>query len=164
MPLGKGLVNLLLVTILLNKLLVRSFGFVDHSLDRSLVEALWEKRRQNINTADLPINRANMPTILTAAGTVLPPVPTRTWADTPTTPNLNLPLVPYCHRTVNLTMIAPISLRPTDQPIDRTKCLTDCHHLPLAPYCRKPIRIRYAYGRTQRWHRTAKDLALTSYC
>ena len=89
-----------------------------------------------------PINYANMPAILTAAGTVLPPVPTRTWADTPTTPNLNLPLAPYCHRTVNLTMIAPISLRPTDQPIDQTKCLTDCHHLPLAPYYQELIRLR----------------------
>ena len=40
MPLGKGLVNLLLVTILLDQLLVKSFGFIGHSLDRSPVEAL----------------------------------------------------------------------------------------------------------------------------
>ena len=27
----------------------------------------------------------------------------------------------------------------------------------MAPYCRKPTRIRHAFRRTQRWHRTAKD-------
>ena len=95
--LGKSLINQPLVQCLLDHLLGRSFSFVSQSLVRSFS---GEKAIEYYPTLApyCPPNLISLVLICirTAAGTVLPPIPIRTWADTPTALNPNPTLASYC--------------------------------------------------------------------
>ena len=96
--LRKSLINQPLAQCLLDHLLRRSFSFVSQSLVRSFS---GEKVIEYYPTLApyCPPNLISLVLICiqTAAGTVLPPIPIRTWADTPTAPNPNQLPALYCH-------------------------------------------------------------------
>ena len=96
--LKKSLINQPLVQYLLNYLLKRSFSFISQSLVKSFSR---EKAIEYYPTLTLycPPNLISLMLIYiqTATGTVLPPILTKTWADTPIAPNPNQSPTPYYH-------------------------------------------------------------------